>query len=81
MQQKQKDTSGADLESLVREAGLIALRRDIKTEEISSEDFKEAMKTVKPSVSIELQKHYQEIEKEMKNPKKELESLNMSSYA
>ena len=72
---------GADLESLVREAGLIALRRDIKAEEISSEDFKEAMKTVKPSVNIELQKHYQEIEKEMKNPKKELESLNMSSYA
>ena len=71
---------GADLEALVREAGLIALRRDIKAEEITSKDFDEAMKVIKPSVNVELQKHYQEIEKDMKSPKKELESLNMSSY-
>ena len=71
---------GADLEALVREAGLISLRKDLKAEEITELDFTEAMKIIKPSVNIELQKHYQEIEKEMKNPKKELENLSMSSY-
>ena len=71
---------GADLDALVREAGLVALRRDIKSDKISEEDFNEALKSIKPSVNIELQKHYQEIEKEMKNPKKELETLSMSSY-
>lgn len=71
---------GADLEALVREAGLIALRKDIKVEEISKEDFIEALKVIKPSVNEQLQKHYQEIEREMKNPKKELETLSMDSY-
>lgn len=71
---------GADLEALVREAGLIALRRDIKSELILDKDFVDALKVVRPSVNIELQKHYQQIEKEMKNPKKEHEGLSMSSY-
>lgn len=72
---------GADLEALVREAGLIALRRNIESEEIEEKDFEEALKVIKPSVNIELKKHYEEIEKEMKNPKKDIhESLSMSSY-
>ena len=72
---------GADIESVIREAGLIALRRDINSEKILANDFKEALKIIKPSVNIELQKHYQEIEKDMKNPKKDVhENLAMSSY-
>jgi len=71
---------GADIESIVREAGLIALRRDINSETIEYNDFKEALKIIKPSVNIELQKHYQDIEKDMKNPKREFESLSMNSY-
>ncbi len=71
---------GADIEALVREAGLIALRRDIKSEEILEKDFQEALKVVRASVNIELQKHYQEIEREMKNPKRMEEKLAMSSY-
>ncbi len=72
---------GADIEALVREAGLIALRKDIKCEEIKDTDFTEALKVIKPSVNIELKKHYEEIEKEMKNPKKAIhDNLSMSSY-
>ncbi len=72
---------GADIEALVREAGLIALRRDIKSEEIEEKDFTEALKVVKPSVNIELKKHYENIEKDMKNPKKDVtDNLSMSSY-
>ena len=72
---------GADIEAVVREAGLIALRRDIKSETIKEEDFMKALEVIKPSVNIELQKHYQEIENEMKKPKKEIgDGLSMSSY-
>ncbi len=72
---------GADIEALVREAGLIALRRDIKADTITQKDFDEALKVIKPSVTVELKKHYEEIEKDMKNPKKTVvEGLSMSSY-
>jgi transitional endoplasmic reticulum ATPase len=71
---------GADIEALVREAGLIALRKDIKTSSIKTSDFNEALKIIKPSVNIDLQKFYQNIEKEMKDPKRTEEKLSMSSY-
>lgn len=72
---------GADIEALVREAGLIALRRDINSNTILERDFLESLSIVKPSVNLELQKHYQEIEQEMKKPKKDIsDGLAMTSY-
>lgn len=71
---------GADLEAVVREAGLIALRENVKAKEIKEEHFTKALKVIKPSVTEELQKFYSEVEQEMKNPKKMQESLSMSSY-
>ncbi len=53
---------GADIESLVREASLNALRRDINTKEVSDKDFEEAMQKVKPSVSLETAKKYKKME-------------------
>ncbi|MEM4367122.1 MAG: CDC48 family AAA ATPase [Candidatus Anstonellales archaeon] len=43
--------SGADLENLVREAGMFALRQD--AEIVNSKHFEHALKTIKPSVSNE----------------------------
>jgi transitional endoplasmic reticulum ATPase len=72
---------GADLEALVREAGLIALRRDISSKEILAEDFISAMDVIKPSVNVELRKQYEKIEKEMKAPKtKPQEGLSMNQF-
>jgi len=72
---------GADIEALIREAGLIALRRDIKSEKIDTNDFIKALDIVKPSVNTDLQKQYIEIEKQMKSPKKDItEDLSMTSY-
>ena len=71
---------GADLEAVVREAGLIALREDVKIQELSKEYFIKALEVIKPSVTPELQEFYSEVEQEMKNPKKTQESLSMSSY-
>ena len=53
---------GADIESLVREAAMSALRRDKKTGAVSKLDFDEAFKKVKPSVSPDTAKRYKKIE-------------------
>ncbi len=53
---------GADIESLVREAALAALRKDMKSSTVSMEDFEEAFLKVKPSVSEETAKRYKKIE-------------------
>jgi len=53
---------GADVESLVREASMNALRKDIDAKEVTKEDFEEALKKVKPSVSEESAKRYKKIE-------------------
>lgn len=79
--QKTQGFVGADIEALVREAGLIALRRNINSDKVLEEDFTEALKVIRPSVTIDLKEQYKNIEKEMKNPKEEKNStLSMSSY-
>jgi len=53
---------GADVEGLCREAGLLALRENMKCEEVKMKHFNEALKKIKPSISSEQMKKYQEIE-------------------
>jgi len=51
--------TGADLDALVREAAMIALREDINSTEVNKKHFDEAMKKINPSVtkkSIEIYK-------------------------
>jgi transitional endoplasmic reticulum ATPase len=65
---------GADIEGLVREAALIALRRDMQTKNVTKVDFDEAFKKVKASVSPETSKRYKKIEEfYLKNAKAGLE--------
>jgi transitional endoplasmic reticulum ATPase len=45
--------SGADIEGICREAGMIALRENIKAEKVTMEHFESALKRVKPSLSTE----------------------------
>jgi transitional endoplasmic reticulum ATPase len=53
---------GADIEGLVREASMNALRRDMNAKSVSRNDFDEALKRVKPSVSEETGKRYRKLE-------------------
>ena len=53
---------GADIEGLVREAAMNALRKDIKAKTVSKRDFEEALIKVRPSVSSESAKVYKRIE-------------------
>ncbi|MGA3059439.1 MAG: CDC48 family AAA ATPase [Candidatus Bathyarchaeia archaeon] len=50
--------SGADIESLCREAAMHALRRDLNCREVTMCDFQDAMKEMGPSVSPDMEKWY-----------------------
>jgi transitional endoplasmic reticulum ATPase len=50
--------SGADIESLCREAAMHALRKDLKAREVTMKDFQDALKEVGPSVTPDMEKWY-----------------------
>ncbi len=58
--------SGADLEALVREAGLNAMRKDYNAQQVTAKDFAHALKEVKPSVTQEMNEFYASIIKRRK---------------
>jgi transitional endoplasmic reticulum ATPase len=51
--------SGADIEGLCREAAMNALREDMKAKTVDKKDFEEAEKKVFPSLTKEVQNHYE----------------------
>jgi len=53
--------SGADLESLCREAALSTIRRGAEPEIVTRQDFQEALRIVKPSLSPHMLKEYEKI--------------------
>ncbi|MGC9090800.1 MAG: CDC48 family AAA ATPase [Fervidicoccaceae archaeon] len=50
--------TGADIEALVREAGLRALREDINAREIMMRHFEDALQIVKPSINKQMVEFY-----------------------
>ncbi|MCS7146343.1 MAG: CDC48 family AAA ATPase [Nitrososphaerota archaeon] len=64
--------SGADLESLCREAAMSALRRDREVQQVSWSDFQEALKTVKPSVTPSMLKEYEKVSEHLRGAEKSL---------
>jgi len=53
-----KSYSGADIEGVCREAALSALRRDIKSKEVTMADFQKAMEKVGPSILPDMETWY-----------------------
>ncbi|MDP4012647.1 MAG: CDC48 family AAA ATPase [Candidatus Nanoarchaeia archaeon] len=60
--QKTQNYAGSDIESLCREAALLALRIDMAAEKVTMGDFERALEKVKPSITENDAKKYQEIE-------------------
>src|SRR5207237_2726709 len=58
--------SGADLEGVCREAGLISLRRDIETKGVTREEFRDGLGRIKPSMSRAMEEWYQGFTKQFK---------------
>ena len=65
---------GADMESLIRESAMLALREDIKSTEVSMKNFNDALKKVSPSVTKGDMDKYRKIETDyLKSAKAALE--------
>ena len=67
--EKTEGYSGADLEALVREAALFALREDMKAKEVTRKNFDEALKRVKPSITEDMFRKYQKAVEDVKKSK------------
>ena len=62
--------SGADIESVCREAAMNALRSDINTKEVTSSDFETALKKVPPSISPDMEKWYKSFMRQIRRVQK-----------
>ena len=60
--EKTQNFVGADIEALCREAAILALRKDMNAKQVNMKNFNEALKRVKPSITSEDIKRYEEIE-------------------
>jgi transitional endoplasmic reticulum ATPase len=49
---------GSDIAALCREAAMLVLRKDIKGKDVHMKQFQEAMESVMPSVTEEIEKGY-----------------------
>jgi transitional endoplasmic reticulum ATPase len=58
--------TGADLEDIVRRAGLQALRDDLATERVTMSYFEEALKETRASVTPEMDREYRELVRTLK---------------
>jgi len=67
--------TGADLENLVREAGLEAIRENLNADKVYMKHFEKALQKIRPSLDEETIKYYEEVSKniarEIKPSKKE----------
>ncbi|MFX1252334.1 MAG: CDC48 family AAA ATPase [Promethearchaeota archaeon] len=64
---KQTDSYvGADIELICREAAMLALRENIDAEHVYQRHFEEALQAIHPSVTPELLKMYENLEKNLK---------------
>ena len=59
--------TGADVETLCREAGMIALRENLRARKITGEHFKMAIESVYPSITPEIIKWYEDFGKKLKS--------------
>jgi len=53
-----KGYSGADIDTLCREAAMHALRRDVNSKEVAMKDFDDALTRIRPSVTPDMEKWY-----------------------
>jgi len=65
-----KGYSGADIESVCREAALIALRRDINSKTVTLADFEEALEKIGPSITPDMDKWYRNFMKQARKAQK-----------
>jgi transitional endoplasmic reticulum ATPase len=65
-----KNYSGADIEALCREAGMHALRRDVNAKEVTMINFQEAIKSLGPSITPDMEKWYKSFMQQVRQVQK-----------
>ena len=58
--------TGADLEDLVRRAGLVALRQSLGIDKVTQAHFEAALKDTRASVTPEMEREYEQIQSQLK---------------
>jgi len=71
--------TGADLEDLVRRAGLVALRRSLSAGEVTAVDFEEALRETRASVTPEVEREYEQMQSRLKQDALSLEPIGFIS--
>jgi transitional endoplasmic reticulum ATPase len=71
---------GADIESICREAGILALREDMKAKDIKMKHFEAALEKVRPSVNADVEKSYEELQHSFRRARAEEMRQNRPSY-
>jgi transitional endoplasmic reticulum ATPase len=71
--------TGADLEDVVRRAGLTALRRSLQSSEVTMADFEEALTESRASVTPEMEKDYEQIAARLKQDAAAIQPLGFIS--
>ncbi len=77
---KTENYVGADIEAICREAAILSLRKDMNTQEVPMSAFEEALKKVKPSVTSEIEKAYEELEDRFKVARAKQLALERPNY-
>ena len=62
--------TGADIEGVVREAAILALRKDHKAKEVTMKHFEDALELVVPSITEDTVKYYEEIGKRLRRSRR-----------
>jgi transitional endoplasmic reticulum ATPase len=78
LSEKTESLVGADIEGVCREAAMLALRENIKATEVKKKNFDEALKKIKPSVTIDDAKAYKEMEVFLRKSKPD--KMDMPGY-
>ncbi|AKB46780.1 Cell division protein FtsH [Methanosarcina sp. Kolksee] len=71
---------GADIESVSREAVMIALRENFDAEYVEMRHFKEALKKVKPTITENIAQFYEKIEAQFKGGQRLTETAGYVGY-
>ena len=71
---------GADIESICREAAILALRESMKAKDVKLKHFEGALEKVRPSVNEDVEKAYAELQKTFRRASAEEMRENRPSY-
>jgi transitional endoplasmic reticulum ATPase len=80
---KTEGYSGADIEGICREAGIIAMRKDKDAKEVNMDCFEKALKVVHSSLDEQTVKYYEMISKELQGgiDKRKKEDTGVGYYS